>query len=129
MADIIASYNQRRITNRSNPSGVLHQFLMQGEHWSNDDLEHLAIHLSNCVVNGIYPSREAIYPLIDLESMVYLKRYKSITEKTEPGKPKPSLQAVYALLEDYLLPEQQQRYRFRPQQAAMIMGAAINLGF
>ena len=121
MADIIAVYNESRINNSDNPKGVLGQVLEQ-ERWPHTDLEYLATHLANCVANDIYPSRKSIYPMIDLESMMQLKLDKGII------KPKAALQAVYHLLDDYLLPEKQQRYKFTPYQAATIIQAAIDLG-
>ena len=121
MADIIGVYNESRINNRDNPKGVLDQVFAE-KRWQNQDLEHLATHLTNCVANGIYLSREAIYPIIDLESMVQLKKEKRINIHDN------TLQAVYHLLDDYLLPEKQQQYKFNAYQAGAIVQAAIDLG-
>lgn len=121
MTNMNALYNQKRIDFKDNPKGVLDETLKEvtGQ-WSN--LGHLASHLANCITNGIYPQNGAVYPLIDLESMVQLK------ERRVPL-PKESLQAVYSLLDDYLLPERkQQKYKFTPYQAASIIQAAIDLG-
>lgn len=120
MTDIIALYNQKRIDFKDNPKGVLDETLKEitGQ-WSN--LGHLASHLTNCITNGIYPQSEAIYAFIDLESVVQLK------ERGIPV-PKEALQAVYSLLDDYLLPKkQQQKYKFTPYLAAIVIQAAIDL--
>ncbi|MBI3035547.1 hypothetical protein HYY71_04435 [Candidatus Woesearchaeota archaeon] len=120
MSDLIAVYNESRIVNKKNPKLVLPHFL-QHERWQYQDLERLTLHLANCITNGIYPSREPIYPIIDLESIVELKIGHGIVE------PKSALKAVYHLLDDYVLPKEQQRYRFTPYQAIAIIQAAIDL--
>ena len=121
MGDIIALYNQQRMRFKDNPRAVLHATLGE-ERWQKAELEHLASHLANCASNGSYPQREAIYPLIDLESMVRLKDERGIV-KTDVA-----LKSVYDLLDDYLLPKNEQKYRFTPYDAVEILKTAINLG-
>ena len=119
MAEIIPIYNQKRMDLKDNPRGVLDSVLK--DFWSKPDLEHLALHLVNCISNGIYPQREAVYPLMDMESMVQLKRERRIAP------PKGALQAVYTLLNDYTS-DQPQKYRFTPYQATAVIQVAIDLG-
>ena len=121
MGDIIAVYNQKRMDFKDNPKGVLDETLNE-QQWQQSDLEHLASHLANCISNGLYQQRESIYPFIDLESMVQLKREKRIV------KPDATLQAVYHLLDDYFLPEKQQHYRLNSYQIVEVIQAAIDLG-
>lgn len=120
MADIIPVYNQKRMDLKDNPRGVLDYTLKEGM-WSQPDLELLASHIANCVSNGIYQQRETIYPIIDMESMVQLKREKRIAP------PKGALQAAYILLDDYASQDRPPKYRFTPYQAAAFIQAAIDL--